>query len=89
MCNSFSNLISHLISVRLTKYMYDDGLLGQKFLRDTLIALTEGDDEWRLAIWLFLVQTFLFEYQRSISLMRLLLKALFNLLAKVRIICNA
>ena len=65
--------------------MYDDGLLGQRFLRDTLLYLTnEGDDEWRLAIWLFLVQTFLFEYQRSISLMRLLLKALFNHLTKVR-----
>jgi len=69
--------------------MYDDGLLGQRFLRDTLIYLTnEGDDEWRLAIWLFLVQTFLFEYQRSISLMRLLLKALFNQLTKVRSTCN-
>ena len=66
----------------LAKWQFDEQLLDQRLLRLTLDQLIQAD-HWQTAIWLWLVQQFLSEFQRSRTLMRLLIETIIKKLQDV------
>jgi len=67
----------------LAKWQFDEQLLDQRLLRYTLEQLEQAD-YWQTPIWLWLVQQFLSEFQRSRTLMRLLIEIIIKKLQDVR-----
>ncbi|CAI2174498.1 11999_t:CDS:10 [Funneliformis geosporum] len=61
--------------ILLAKWQFDEQLLDQRLLRWTLENLIQAD-HWQTAMWLWLVQQFLSEFQRSRTLMRLLIETI-------------
>ncbi|CAG8457255.1 6479_t:CDS:10 [Scutellospora calospora] len=60
-------------NILLAKWQFDDGLLDQRILRLTLDNLDQAE-HLNTVIWLWFVQQFLDEFQRSRTLMRLLIE---------------
>jgi hypothetical protein len=67
----------------LAKWQFDEQLLDQRLLRFTLEQLDEAD-HCQTPMWLWLVQQFLSEFQRSRTLMRLLIEIIIKKLQDVR-----
>ncbi|RIA84360.1 hypothetical protein C1645_784260 [Glomus cerebriforme] len=69
-------------SILLAKWQFDEQLLDQRLLRYTLEHLEQAD-HWQTPIWLWLVQQFLSEFQRSRTLMRLLIEIIIKKLQDI------
>ncbi|CAG8715697.1 15001_t:CDS:2, partial [Cetraspora pellucida] len=69
-------------SILLAKWQFDDGLLDQRILRLTLDSLDKAD-HLNTIIWLWFVQQFLEEFQRSRTLMRLLIEIILKKLQDI------
>ncbi|CAG8742611.1 2979_t:CDS:2, partial [Acaulospora morrowiae] len=69
-------------SISLAKWQFDEGLFDQRLLREMLDNLDQADP-LHTAIWLFLVQQFLTEFQRSRTLMRLLIEIILKKLQDI------
>ncbi|RIB08520.1 hypothetical protein C2G38_341878 [Gigaspora rosea] len=69
-------------SILLAKWQFDDGLLDQRILRLTLDNLDQAD-HLNTVIWLWFVQQFLEEFQRSRTLMRLLIEIILKKLQDI------
>ncbi|GET50764.1 hypothetical protein RIR_jg27246.t1 [Rhizophagus irregularis DAOM 181602=DAOM 197198] len=69
-------------SILLAKWQFDEQLLDQRLLRFTLEQLDEAD-HCQTPMWLWLVQQFLSEFQRSRTLMRLLIEIIIKKLQDI------
>ncbi|CAG8479099.1 11960_t:CDS:10, partial [Acaulospora colombiana] len=69
-------------SISLAKWQFDEGLFDQRLLRGMLDNLDQADP-LHTAIWLLLVQQFLAEFQRSRTLMRLLIEIILKKLQDI------
>ncbi|GES85186.1 hypothetical protein RCL_jg26864.t1 [Rhizophagus clarus] len=69
-------------SILLAKWQFDEQLLDQRLLRYTLEQLDQAD-HCQTPMWLWLVQQFLSEFQRSRTLMRLLIEIIIKKLQDI------